>query len=204
MRSGRLSILTSLSLLLCIGTAVMWIRSEYVSESLGWKAPYSQPPTVWKMRAIGSEKGEVTLFWIDEDCPPLLASERAAWLRSNAHMRLLPVGWQYHRPVYFPSATNDLAGFGFLHDRGGNGQRFSGARMYSTHNERNIVAVPYWFLAALSSVEPVYWVLTRMRARKREMANRDGFCSACGYDLRATPERCPECGTEAKPLAHRG
>lgn len=37
------------------------------------------------------------------------------------------------------------------------------------------------------------WHRTRVAMRQRLAAR--GLCPSCGYDLRATPSRCPECGS---------
>jgi len=48
----------------------------------------------------------------------------------------------------------------------------------------------------VASVLPGVTLLRRASARHLgQILRRRGICVECGYDLRATPERCPECGT---------
>ena len=54
---------------------------------------------------------------------------------------------------------------------------------------------PYWML--LLALAPLdLWLLHRLRLRFRQAhRSRTNLCLTCGYDLRASPNRCPECGT---------
>jgi hypothetical protein len=96
----------------------------------------------------------------------LYESKLTCWVQSEASL------------VANPDATDDVsigvAGFWYLRD-----SDHSNARVWNA-------SVPLWFLFCISSVLPVIWVWRRKQ-------QPPGLCP-CGYDLRATPERCPECG----------
>jgi hypothetical protein len=64
-------------------------------------------------------------------------------------------------------------------------------RAYTDEDGARFVIIPYWFLAGTFSILPIL-ALLKARRGPRYAA---GHCQVCGYDLRATPERCPECGT---------
>jgi hypothetical protein len=41
---------------------------------------------------------------------------------------------------------------------------------------------------------PALWLGLHL-IKSLTVPRRPGLCAVCGYDLRATPDRCPECGT---------
>jgi hypothetical protein len=54
------------------------------------------------------------------------------------------------------------------------------------------IVAPFWSLALVFGVLPTWALAGALRRRLRKP--RRGHCDGCGYDLRASPDRCPECG----------
>ena len=59
-----------------------------------------------------------------------------------------------------------------------------GGKLMSQH-----AAVPLYPLPLATGL------LLAWRVRRWRKTKAIGVCASCGYDLRATPDRCPECGT---------
>lgn len=72
----------------------------------------------------------------------------------------------------------------------------AGPTWWNVGSSRYYIGLPYWLLISATGLLPAIYLATtfrrRLLARRRIAA---GLCPTCGYDLRATPTRCPECGT---------
>jgi hypothetical protein len=164
----------ALSALLCVALLAMMARSCFVGDEYAWYYMGASRTTCgW---CITSGHGLVILKRIDDGHPrpptsPIARTRRQFQLAEMDHA--MTVGL----PVR-------VAGFGYknwIYPDPPN-------PTFSIWN----AAVPFWFIALLLSILP-----TRRYMRWRRSRISQGDCAVCGYDLRATPERCPECGTVA-------
>ncbi|HZL37561.1 MAG TPA: hypothetical protein VFC78_19740 [Tepidisphaeraceae bacterium] len=166
------AILSAMSLVLCMTTSVMWMRSCFVFDSVCWMRPH-------RASSIDSHHGRLWFVMM--------------WSVNGG----LPRGIQIiHEPPIF-----DYQNYPFTWEYAGiTMQRFRGMLAPSatpSHFTSTAYSVPYWEVSLLLLILPTTAALRRMLRQRAVIA---GQCAHCGYDLRATPDRCPECGTapEAK------
>lgn len=60
---------------------------------------------------------------------------------------------------------------------------------------------PAWLAFAVTFALPAARIVPIYRTLRRRRLRDAGLCERCGYDLRATTGRCPECGTPAPAAA---
>jgi len=171
-RRRLLIFFTSLSLLLCMAVVVLWVRSYLVSDTMYLHSSFRE-------YSLGTSRGRVVLalYHIGKDGQPDT-----------------PLQWMYdgHRPPMAPP-EHDLTIWNRLGFLVVTAQTQVG---YMGGMRETLMTAPCWSVAAVLAVLPAWWFARRGRWR-RERRRRLGLCPECGYDLRATRDRCPECGTIA-------
>jgi 4-amino-4-deoxy-L-arabinose transferase-like glycosyltransferase len=192
----------ALSLLLCIAVSVLWVRSFAVTDRFE------------SSRIRRQADNSIRTAWFE------LTSGGRIWLRMQfAHVGRPGQGWAWdsyyeradksggQRRYWFRREPNHLAypqsddifgGPAWDATRWGplRSRTWTQREPQVPFIQRNInLGVSHWFLALLLAILPAR-ALSRMigRWRRERLRRRAGLCAACGYDLRATPARCPECG----------
>jgi hypothetical protein len=178
MRRRFFNFVAGLSLLLGVGVCVLWVRSYWVCSTL---------------RATGevsSCRGHIEAVWVNTwSCP-------AAAVDASGNPTVPLVLEQSRPPGFVEEDSGPLMiepnWFGF------------GYRWNSYSNVQNdeyfktdlwVYVVPYWLVFVVVTGPAVLCLATALRARRARLRLVTGCCIACGYDLRASAGRCPECGT---------
>ena len=173
-------ILNGLMALLCVAVAGMWARSYWVPDiypellhSSGFRV-YS-----WQGRVIIERQRVFT------DLPVVIEPfDLRAGSSEDIYDFISTASLYPDPPVFASPAVKNGMGFGWYSPHVS--PRAPGLFLRSSW-----LAIPHWFICLVAMI-PAIWRL-RLFARDRGRRRR-GLCLACGYDLRASGDRCPECG----------
>ena len=161
---------------LCVALCVFWARSYRVCDSIHWRSATG-------FRAVGSASGKVVVQLNPGETQPRGSRGWSYWRGSSYTAPSYPVAYGHLGPMGRTFGRFEFAGLGWYTVRDGAGGRTATG------------VFPFWLLAAATAPAPLAWATGLARAFVRNRRRRGaGFCRTCSYDLRATPDRCPECG----------
>ena len=184
-RHRRLAFGAALSLLLCLATVALWIRSASFKEDLGYNR-YGRPVRGWSAfvcDSVYSHDGELDFVHSLMLRAPHFHDQLRVGLIHHGNSGLYQVNDSYYSHVIEPSGVTGVSWGGI--------KEFNGKTDYRAEGLR----IPMWPILLCFAILPGRWIFLTLRARSRAKA---GLCRECGYDLRATHDRCPECGAELK------
>ena len=177
---------SAVALLVCAATMVLWVRSYWVTD---FYLGRNGPKTVLTQSSRGSVLLNSALVPQDRRVVPAYGYHRMTAAQS-LHARAPHLGE--------PGVRHHGAWLGFswfASDGGVSRRKLPNGHTVNMHFlPMHEVAVPDWSLLLVFAALPVAWLLLWWRDRGRRRRIERGLCARCGYDLRATTNRCPECG----------
>jgi hypothetical protein len=186
MRRRLFHFCAAVSLILLLLAPVMWLRSLRNVEYIQWTDARHFPGiassggrVIWSYQFFPNGVGGNTLGWT-------IGSWEGAYWKAPDRNDLNT----------WADSRNYLLGFEWS-PNAGRPPRNSKFPLLLSHPTTFVIGVPYWFVCLALSLILFQWFRVQSR-RKRLAKNR---CLNCGYDLRASPERCPECGNAIAPPA---
>lgn len=167
MKHRLFTILSILSLVLCLGTTTICVRSYWSHDAIGWG---SRTGTHGWLLGVEWRRGTVVIGVVSTDQADNLSIKHSGvfW------RRLSP------RDVFPQNSWSSRMGFFSVHE--------------TDSIRQSALGLPCWFVLLLAGVLPALWLRRFSPWGRRRFREQHGLCPTCGYDLRASLERCPECG----------
>jgi hypothetical protein len=201
MKRRMFQLTVMMSTLLIVVLAATWVVSYFRIQAISYVSiTTSAGELLWNRHAFTARSGRLTIsrrvdLVLIRPATPTGALTGNMEDQFDFRSPLTPpapgLRWESHPgepPLYVPGHW--LSRLGFEADWRSGPSEWIDDRRYRS------LTLPCWFLMALAALLPAVW-LRRWRRRNRPL----GLCPTCGYDLRATPTRCPECGTTPAGVA---
>jgi phage FluMu protein Com len=173
MKRRLFNLTTAMLLVLCVAVSALWVRSYTSCDTVGYsRAGVTGTNNFVRIVSLSSEAG--TLVYRSTKKWPF------GFYQSSVDAMADAKGWTY---TVTPAALDGMGWFPRRH-------RIGQALSYTEVGDAWLI--PFWIPVMVSGSGAVVLLRASVQAR---LLQRSGRCRTCGYDLRATPASCPECGT---------